>query len=343
MINKERRKNFNIGIELLRLIISFLIVILHIQPINHKNYLVFITYFFLGLYTPEFFLISFYFSSKNFSSKEIIVKKKRLERILLPYIIWPIIIYLENIIYVYIKTKKLTFSLKILFFQILVGRKINDVFWFQFNLIINSIIIYIIRYSFPTNLFFEVLVILICFAIFFNIQLFNLKIFSIYKISIFGTVGNLSFSIIYSITGLFLGSIGFLSRINKNNRFKILFFYPLFIYILKIYNKKLFQIFPRIKCLIIELYIIVLFVLFGTIPFDLILNKKSINLIRQITSFTGGVYYIHLFIIKLLSRFSKAVRDRTLMSCIIVYIICFLICVIFSFILKQSKFKYLFI
>ena len=342
-INKERRKNFNIGIELLRFILSLLIVTFHMHPNNHNNYLVFITYFFIDLYTSEFFLISFYFSSKSFSSKEIIVKKKRFERILIPYIIWPIVIFVENNIYSYIKSKKLMFSLKTLFFQYIAGRKINSVFWFQFNLIFISIIIVIIRYSLTKNGFFLALFILVCFAIFFNLKNYDSKIFSIYDITISQSVGRLSYSIIYSITGLFLGSRDLLGRINKNYKFKILLFYPIFIYILKIYNKVLFQIFPKFRCLIIDIYIVVLFILFGSIPFGSMLNIKSINLIRNITSYTGGVYYIHIFIIKLLSRISQVIRDKNIKSCLIVYIICYLICVIFSKIFKQSKFKYLFI
>ena len=248
------------------------------HPNNHNNYLVFITYFFIDLYTSEFFLISFYFSSKSFSSKEIIVKKKRFERILIPYIIWPIVIFVENNIYSYIKSKKLMLSLKTLFFQYITGRKINSVFWFQFNLIFISIIIVIIRYSLTKNGFFLALFILVCFAIFFNIKNYDSKIFSIYDITISHSVG----------------------------RF-------------------------------------VLFILFGSIPFGSMLNIKSINLIRNFTSYTGGVYYIHIFIIKLLSRISQVIRDRNVKSCLIVYIICYLLCVIFSKIFKQSKFKYLFI
>lgn len=79
--------NINLGIELLRMIISFFIVIYHIYPRNVKTIISSFIFYFLGFYTSIFFLISFYFSFKMFSSGNITKFKERLIRLFLPYII----------------------------------------------------------------------------------------------------------------------------------------------------------------------------------------------------------------------------------------------------------------
>ena len=90
IINKreeETKKNINLGIQLLRMIFSFNIVVAHCLNKRYQNKLI---YFFclkgIHYYVPTFFLISFYFSYKTFSSKNIIKLKERLLKLLLLFI-----------------------------------------------------------------------------------------------------------------------------------------------------------------------------------------------------------------------------------------------------------------
>ena len=138
----------------------------------------------------------------------------------------------------------------------------------------------------------------------------------------------------------------YIKILNKLHKYRILSIICSSLLIL-IYFKYYFLFFVNVplsyKGLVDNIFTLELFIFFAMIPFDKINNKHLYNVLVKMTNYTGGVYYIHIFIIKLLSRNSQVIRDRNVKSCLIVYIICYLICVIFSKIFKQSKFKYLFI
>jgi fucose 4-O-acetylase-like acetyltransferase len=97
--NKNINKKINLGIQLLRVILSFLIVILHCYDKSKiKSYLIKLTFRQLGYYVPTFFILSFYFSYNSFFLGNINRIIARFKRILIPYIIWPIIIWIKNIL-----------------------------------------------------------------------------------------------------------------------------------------------------------------------------------------------------------------------------------------------------
>ena len=96
----NKKQNINYGIELLRMILCFWIVIIHCCIIN--------SYFFkkiilAGFHVPTFIIISFYFYYRNLSTRNIIKIKLRFERLLIPYIIWPIILLIMNNLLLLIK------------------------------------------------------------------------------------------------------------------------------------------------------------------------------------------------------------------------------------------------
>ena len=122
MIKKQKIsiKNINIGIELLRMIFCFLIVVYHLHSNEKKSYIMNLSLCCLGFYTATFFLISFYFSFRCLTSNNIIILKERLRRIILPYVIWPIIIFLEKNIIKYKYSNKFPYSIKHLILQLVV-------------------------------------------------------------------------------------------------------------------------------------------------------------------------------------------------------------------------------
>ena len=105
-------------------------------------------------------------------------------------------------------------------------------------------------------------------------------------------------------------------------------------------NKKIFNEFYYLKLYIIGLVSSSLFIIFLILPFDNINSEKIKFIIKNITNFTGGVYYLHrkikLIIMSLLIK-------RTIFSCVIIYIICYFICSIGIKIFGKTKLKYLFI
>ena len=79
------------------------------------------------------------------------------------------------------------------------------------------------------------------------------------------------------------------------------------------------------------------------IPFDKIRNKNLMVILNKLTSYTGGVYYLHVAIANLSGKYIYLIRRRTFKGCLLIYLYCYLICFIGDFIFKKSFLKYLYI
>ena len=80
----KKNKNINLGLEILRVLLSFWALVHHCGSI--KNITIKKTLFNRAFHVPTFIIISFYFSYKIIQSKNIIKLKERLERLYFPYI-----------------------------------------------------------------------------------------------------------------------------------------------------------------------------------------------------------------------------------------------------------------
>ena len=94
------KENINFGLEFLRMILSFWVLIHHCCPIKNQ---IILNYFFIKSYhVPTFVIISFYFFYKTISKNNINKINQRFERLCIPYFIWPLIIWVINNILYYI-------------------------------------------------------------------------------------------------------------------------------------------------------------------------------------------------------------------------------------------------
>jgi hypothetical protein len=85
-----------------------------------------------------------------------------------------------------------------------------------------------------------------------------------------------------------------------------------------------------------------LILIVASIPLEKI-NIRIYNIIKPITGYTGSIYYIHVYLNKLLKKYvSFKYNPGTIFTCIIYYFLCFLICFIDSKIFKNNILKYLF-
>lgn len=120
----------------------------------------------------------------------------------------------------------------------------------------------------------------------------------------------------------------------------IISFFPLF-YLINNY-KMLFRIYKNCQIFIIDLVSTGLFINFSILPFDKIKNNKIILFIKQITSYTGGIYYLHPEIYNIFEKYIIEFKNKTFKGCIINYLICYFVCFFGTKIFKKSKFKFLF-
>ena len=185
----------------------------------------------------------------------------------------------------------LPYSLKDLKIQLVYGHNYLTVFWFQWNLILISILFIIILSLFKKNYYFF-LVLLMFLAYIFSYSEKNAKIFSKYPSEIKYPLGRMSESIPFCVIGFFLADMK-LMKTFEVHRFKVLFFTFLFDYFFK--NYKIFVSisgfdYQGIKMAIISTLIFISFALF---PSKIIKIKKITSIIKQITNYTMGIYVLH--------------------------------------------------
>ena len=332
---KIEEKKLYLGIEILRMIFAFIILFFHcMNEIIYSN--LFIKYLkeVVGLGLTIFFIISFYFSYNSFSSKKINKIKERFKRLLVPYIIWPIIIYFQKILVKYISGKDNGVLFKFFIYQILIGNGIYSVLWFNFNLIFISLLFAIIIFTTKKYMIFlflfGIMIIIISFSYKYN------QFWDEYNDLVVFPLRPITSTYLHGLIGFFLSSIKIFEKNNISPKYLLLFI--LFTSIILIINNNMF-----FKAMLKNLFSVFLILIFTSTSYEKL--KKSIyTFIKLITSYTGGIYYIHIYINSLLKNYVslKLISGNIFMS-IIHYFLCYFICLIGSKLFKNNILKFLFI
>lgn len=331
MNSKINIKEINYGIQLLRMILCLWVLSFHCLDKNKINYFLFFITKTKFYHVPCFALLSFYFSSTIFLDKNIIKFKRRLERLLIPYFIWPLLIFIINNIFY--KKKISLHQLKI---QILLGRQFMVPFWYLFSVTFLTTSFFILSNIFKMN-FFLLIKLLMVFSYIFQYSSCD-KFLDEYnhsvKLPILDTIRILPLS----ITGILLESSKLIEFFKKNKNNYLFFSFLLLFLLFK------FDIFIELGGYngIINIFSSLLFFIgFYLLPFENI-NSFIQKIIKQITSYTNGIYCLHLIIKSFFFR-DKSSLEGTFKSCIIIYLISYLISFIGMKIFWNNKLKYLFL
>lgn len=334
------KKNPNSGIEILKVILTFFILVYHCSnQITYKSQILNIFNHVVPFYFSTYFLIFFYFSYNIFSSKNIIRIKQRLLRVVIPYIFWPLIFAIIHILS-YKKKINPNYILRDISIQLILGRRTYFVFWFQFNIIMSFLLITIIFLFFKKyNLYIFQSMFLMEFFLEYSGN--NEKFFESYNEDIKRSIGRILKMMTIALVGFLLSSIKMLNFL-KNHKIKSICF-TLAAFILIIYLNIFFSNYYFLEGIYLILGSIFLMIPFAFMPLNKITNMKFIFLIKQWTSYTAGIYYLHIKVHKYFGKNLIIMRDGTLMGCAFNYLICYSICFFGMKIFRRTKFKYLFI
>lgn len=338
--NRMKNKNFNVGLALLKIYLSFLVVNSHCF-ISSKFYSKLLLFFLKNcIHVPTYFMISFFFFHKTLISRDLIKYKLRFERLLIPYIVWPIIIWaINNLLNLFPKMQLKTYSLKDLKNQLLFGHSFMTVLWFQWDLIFVTIFFIIIELLFSKDKIF-ILLILEVFAYYFQYSNYNYILFCKYSYEIKYTIGRLFEIIPYSISGFIIAHLRFIEYLKKKKIKSISFFLILFIFV---YNINIFEeskgfYYAGIK---LHIYSLCIFIIFAIFSKNLIF-KGFTKLIPYISNFTSGIYYLHVPVMLYFQNIFEILRKRTIFSSLLTYLICFCICLIGNKFFKNTRLNNLF-
>ena len=334
----KKNKNINLGISILRVILSFMVVLDHLYNKKKLKKYLYILYY----HIPTFFLISFYFTYKTLTSFNIYKIKLRFERILIPYFSWCTISWILNNFYFYLLKKECRHSIKDFFINLLNGHIFLVPLWFQNILNLLTLIFLIVIFSFK-NKFIYVLHILSFIALILQYSGYNYNFFKDnFKKNSYLTLGRFAETFPNAVIGFSLAKYDIISII-KNNR-NISFYFLIILIIITRYD-----VFSELKTfkyggIRLNIAAICIFILFSVFPFQKITNKILINGIIIITKYTAGIYFTHVLFGKgYLCNLLKIVKKGTLLGCIFIYIISYFGSFIGTKILGKTKFRHLFV
>lgn len=330
-----------LGVQLLRMILSFWIVIFHCyktENITLHKYL-----FEIKPHVPCFILISFYFSFNTFSKRNINKIKSRFERIVIPYFIFPIIILaINNLLFTFhpnwsVYKRIITFTdLKL---QFIIGREFIGVFWFQTFLILSTLLFVIISFLFKEKF---LLILEILFLFFYIIQYSNINFifFCHYSHKIHLCIGCYADVLPMAFAGCIIASNRFFDLNNKKRTF--------FFSLIGLFTILKYDIFSNIKNfgyggIKNHLAAILLFIIFYLLPINDYKSDIFKTIINKITNYTQGIYSLHLIIKEILDTKITCIKEGSFLRCLFIYILSYLISFIGEKITKKSKLVYLFV
>ena len=335
-----KEKSIHFGFAILKTLLAFNVIISHCFKIKttKNKFILFITKR-RRIHVPSFVIMSFYFNYNMLISTDSKKKLIRFERLLIPYIGWPIIIYIFSNIFKFIKRFNRLCSFRILILQLITAQGNGLLhFWYLLDLILTTFIFHFIIITFRNNYIF-VLNLLLLFSYFLQYSKYNRIIHS--YIRGIGVLERENEIIPFAISGFTLSALNILEILSKH---KI----KTFIISLIIYNvTQDYQIFANfygvayngIKLNVISVCIVIIFSL---IPLKKLRNKNMVNLLKYMTSYSGGIFYIHQAVQFYFKYLLTDIKNGTFLGIIFIYLISHLICIFGSLIFMNTKARNLF-
>jgi len=338
-IKEETPKSYNFGLGFLRMILALRVIISHCY--NHKlktnNKLLILAVVSRRVHVPSFFIISFYFILNVLIQLNPKLLYKRIVRLSIPYLGWPIIIYILNnaIICRFFNFHKISFiQLKS---QLLWGNNYIIQLWFQWDLIFITILFFLIIFiSGKYHLFLFHLLAIVAYIC--QYSGYNYQFYLFCKKECLGRFFEM---IPYAVTGLTLASFKMFDYLNKNRTKTLILSSLIFILVGK------YEVFAKVKSvsysgLKLNVRAVSLVFSFSVFPSEYIQSKKLINLIRQITNFTAGVFYLHYTVYIYSRNYFQFIRKGTFLGCVFIYLISYLISFYSSKLTGKTIFRNLF-
>ena len=234
------------------------------------------------------------------------------------------------------------YSFKALKNQLIWGYSFIIQFWFQWDLIFLTIIFTIIIALASKNYLFFIQL----FSIFSYILQYsgiNKKFFIYLSGSKKQPLGRLDEVFSFAASGFTLASLEIINSLQKNKIKTLILCLLIFI------SLEIFHVFSKLKGgiaypgIVLNVKSICLLFCFSLFPSEKISKSKISNIIKYITNYTAGEYYLHISIYNYFKLSFKFIKDGTLYGCFIIYMICYLICFIGIKLVGKNKLKYLFI
>lgn len=143
-MGREKKKNYNLGLSLLKMLMCFEVVLCHFWRTDECSLWLMPFWFLQSCAVPVFMIISFYFTQKSFFNCDKTYIKKRVWRLAWPQIGWAIIYYVVYVSVEMVLHIDTVDGIGDLFWQMFTGhsRNLNASMWYQTSLIILTVLFF---------------------------------------------------------------------------------------------------------------------------------------------------------------------------------------------------------
>ena len=320
------KKELNLGLCLLRMLMAFEVVLAHFC--NWEEYNPVIIWPFrqlVSLAVSCFAIISFYLMAEFFKKRNKNDLIRRLKRLIIPQIAWAFIYFFVYIVLNLFFNAEIEIGFKDLLWQLLTGHvmNLNPTMWYQFDIIIVTVIFYFIFKYCDDSKAFKALISLMIFCYVLQYSGINRTLFGNLPFELKKPLGRIAEVIPFAVIGFSLKHLDIFEKL-KNHRYLIMFtcvimfFLGFFIPWIEVKNfvyggftKQYLSL-----CIIIFAYLM---------PLEKLNNdyKKAILII---TDYTMGIYCCHRLIYMLLLVFFKINLTHSFEKCLIIYILSYFLC-----------------
>ena len=326
MTNKINYDRINYGFSLLKMLMAFEVLLGHFA--NWREYDPRLVWPFRQLVTlavPSFFILSFYLTANSFLKRDDKKFKTRFIKLLTPQIVWAFIYYVIYALIDVFLHKGLHSGPADLFWQILTGhsRYLNPSMWYQFDIILVTLIFYLIFRYLDDKKAVIGLSILTVVCLLLEFSGINVALFGNLEFELKYPLGRIVEVIPFAYIGFMLKYLGIYEK-RKKYRYIIM---PLCIV--------LFFLGFRIPWTVLDdfgfagftkPYLALCVVTFAyMVPFEF-LNLKLKKAIVKLTDYSLGIYCIHRLVNTLLLVFVPAISLHSFERCILLYIVCYFVC-----------------
>ena len=331
-MHKEKindKRNNNIGLNLLRLIMCFCVVLIHFWTSEDYSPILEPFMRIKAYAVPVFMFMSFFLTQKRIVCKTECYIKKRLWRLIWPQIGWTIIYCGIYFVLDCLFGSNRIHGLSDFIWQLFTGHsdRINAVMWYQIVLIIFTLLFGGIFYILPTKNGILCILTLLFVSIVAQYSEINWKLFGGLRFELKYPLGRICEVMPFAIAG-FVTSYMELNKWMKANKIRR-FLSIVFLCVLCQVAYKLFVYLPKgfgyagIQKTIVAFGMVMIAVL---LPLDEL--PQSIKMIaNSISKYTMAVYCMHNLIGRfMISIFQKVgLESGTFFMCVVVYIVCYMI------------------
>lgn len=338
-------KDYNYGIGILRMIMCFMVILNHFMNIPDGAGNVSFLLFLRGYAVPVFMLLSFVLVQNDLliHSKQIMLK--RFERLAIPQIGWSLIYFFSFLLV--IRLFSVDWSLKPvdLLFQLFTGHSLhlNTAMWFQVVMILMTLLFLLVILVFKKH--HDKVLILLCIISLWLEYSGRIMFFDRFRFELRYPLGRFVEMIPLAVAGYFIGSRNLLERLKKYSLAVVLASCCIvcFIYKYSVFKGIKGYNYSGIDKIVVSFALVSMFYV---IPFNK-LSKKCTDIIRFLTSYTLGIYCMHILVGKIcdliISRYEIMIlKESVLLEGIIIYIVSFAISFLGSLLLKKTKLRFLF-